>query len=178
MKNNDRFMKIVSIPTPLYESLLGQYFVGQTELITLQKGRNAWGSLSNPKYSNVDLFVNAFTITNYSKQPILAEIWFNAIPPGDSMISKNVTPTNTAIYPPPNPDVKIEFAELVEGHPYKGVNAFKRIVPPQSTLVSDEDGKFIFPSGESFVIFLVTQDNECIEAEIAFGWFEKMKKCH
>ena len=34
----------------------------------------------------------------------------------DSMISKNVTPTNTAIYPPPNPDVKIEFAELVEGH--------------------------------------------------------------
>ncbi|MDP1392578.1 DUF6143 family protein [Lysinibacillus capsici] len=78
------------------------------------------------------------------------------------------------IYLPPNPEVKIEFAE----HPYKGVNAFKRIVPPQSTLVSDEDGKFIFPSGESFVIFLVTQDNECIEAEIAFGWFEKMKKYH
>ncbi|UZN01069.1 DUF6143 family protein [Lysinibacillus sp. MHQ-1] len=52
------------------------------------KEKNAWGSLSNPHHSNVDLFVNAFTITNHSNQPFVAEIWFNAIPPGNPMVSK------------------------------------------------------------------------------------------
>ncbi|UZM97806.1 DUF6143 family protein [Lysinibacillus sp. MHQ-1] len=64
-----------------------------------------------------------------------------------------MTPSNTAISPLPKPEVNIKFAELVNGLPKNGINAFKRIVPPQSTLVSDEDGKYIFPSGESFVIF-------------------------
>lgn len=176
MKNNDRFIKAVNIPNPLFQSLQGRYFVGQTEPICLGHGKNAWGRLSNPHHSNVDLFVNAFTITNHSNQPFVAEIWFNAIPPGEPMISKNVTPTNTALSPLPKPKVKIEFAELVDGFPKNGINAFKRIVPPQSTLVSDEDGKYIFPSGESFVIFLVSPDNEYIEAEVAFGWFEKSVK--
>lgn len=54
--------------------------------------------------------------------------------------------------------------------------AFRRIVPTQSTLVSDEDGKFIFPPGGSFVIFLIPPNNEIIQAEVAFGWFEKDKR--
>lgn len=91
-------------------------------------------------------------------------------------ISKNVTSANQAISPLPKPEVKIEFAEHVSGFPKQGVNAFKRIVPPQSTLASDEDGKFIFPSGESFGIFLVSPNDEYIEAEVAFGWFEKKIK--
>lgn len=147
--------------------------MGQTEIIRLGKGRNSWGGLINPFHSDVDLFVNAFTITNYSNQPFTAEIWFNPIPPGKPMISKKVTPANTSLSPLPKPQVKIASAELVEGSPRKGVNAFKRIVPPNSTLASDEDGKFIFPSGGSFVIFLVSPNNEMIEAEVAFGWFEK-----
>lgn len=53
--------------------------------------------------------------------------------------------------------------------------AFRRIVPPQSTLTSDEDGKFIFPPGGSFIIFLISPNNEIIESEVAFGWFEKNK---
>lgn len=176
MKNHDRFFKAVNIPNPLYQSIQGRYFVGQTEPICLGKGKNAWGSLSNPHYSNVDLYVNAFTITNHSNQPFVAEVWFNAIPPGNAIISKNVTSANQVITPLPKPEVKIEFAELVSGFPKQGVNVFKRIVPPQSTLVSDEDGKFIFPSGESFVIFLVSPNDEYIEAEVAFGWFEKKIK--
>lgn len=168
----------MNIPNPLYQSLQGRYFVGQTEPICLGEGKNAWGSLSNPHHSNVDLFVNAFTITNHSNQPFVAEIWFNAIPPGNKSvkISRNVTAANTAIVPVPEPKGKIEFAELVEGFPSEGVNAFKRIVPPQSTLASDEDGKYIFPPGGSFIIFLVSPDNDFIEAEVAFGWFEKKVK--
>jgi len=89
------------------------------------------------------------------------------------MISDKVAPANTTLSPLPKPKIEIEFAELVEGFPKKGVNVFKRIVPPQSTLTSDEDGKFIFSCGESFIIFLISPNNEIIESEIAFGWFEK-----
>ncbi|WP_374723413.1 DUF6143 family protein [Calidifontibacillus erzurumensis] len=137
------------------------------------KGKNGWGGLVNPIKSNVDLYVNAFTITNHSNQPIEAEIWFNAIPPGKSRISNNVTPANTTLSRTSKPEVKIVYAENVEGLPRKGVMAFRRIVPPQSTLASDEDGKFIFPPGGSFIIFLVSPNNQTIQAEVAFGWFEK-----
>jgi hypothetical protein len=171
--NHNQFSKAVNIPNPLYQSLQGRYFVGQTEHISFGRGKNAWGGLVNPYNSNIDLFVNAFTITNHSNQPVEAEIWFNSIPPGQSMISKNVTPANTALSPLPKPEVKIAYAEFVTEMPRKGVMAFRRIVSPQSTLASDEDGKFIFPPGGSFIIFLVSPNNELIQAEVAFGWFEK-----
>jgi len=90
------------------------------------------------------------------------------------MISDKVTPANTTLCPLPKPKVDIALVELFDGFPKAGVNAFKRIVPPQSTLASDEDGKFIFSPGGSFIIFLVSPTNELIESEIAFGWFEKM----
>lgn len=170
---NDQYTKTVNIPNPLFQSLQGRYFVGKTETIRLGKGKNAWGGLVNPFNSGIDLFVNAFTITNYSDQPFTAEIWFNPIPPGKGMISDKVTPANTTLSPLPKPKGKIAFSERVEGFPKKGINAFDRIVPPNSTLASDEDGKFIFPPGGSFVIFLISPGNEIIEAEIAFGWFEK-----
>ncbi|MDZ5712587.1 DUF6143 family protein [Jeotgalibacillus haloalkalitolerans] len=175
--HDDHLKKVVNIPNPLYQSLQGRYFVGQTEHLRLGKGKNAWGGLVNPSTSDVDLFVNAFTITNHSTQPFEAEIWFNPITPGKPQISKNVTPANTTICPLPEPKVKIEYADCVKGFPKKGVMAFRRIVPPQSTLTSDEDGKFIFPPGGSFIIFLVSPNHEMIQAEVAFGWFEKhMKK--
>lgn len=173
MFGHDRFNKSVNIPNPLYQSLQGRYFVGETETIRLGKGKNAWGGLINPFNSDVDLYVNAFTITNYSTKPIIAEIWFNPEPLGTPMISKKVTPANTTLSPLPKPKVEIAFAELIDGFPKKGVNSFKRIVPPQSTLSSDEDGKFIFPPCGSFVIFLVSPNNEIAKAEVAFGWFEK-----
>ncbi|MCZ8493545.1 DUF6143 family protein [Priestia megaterium] len=47
---------------------------------------------------------------------------------------------------------------------------------PTRTLVSDEDGKFIFPNNGSYVIFLVFPEDKEIKAEIAYGWFEKKRK--
>ncbi|ANF46282.1 MULTISPECIES: DUF6143 family protein [Priestia] len=44
---------------------------------------------------------------------------------------------------------------------------------PTRTLVSDEDGKFIFSNNGSYVIFLVSPGNKEIKAEIAYRCFEK-----
>jgi len=46
--NNDRFIKAVNITNPLYQSVQGRYFVGQTDTIRLEQGKNAWGGLINP----------------------------------------------------------------------------------------------------------------------------------
>ncbi|WP_102691753.1 DUF6143 family protein [Rummeliibacillus pycnus] len=171
--NHDKFNKVVDIPNPLFQSLQGKYFVGQTETIRLGKGRNAWGGLFTPQYSDVHLFVNAFTITNHSDEPFVAEIWFNPTLSGKPKTSDKVSPSNTTLSPLPKPKSKLKFAEFVKDAPKNGVNVFKRIVPPNSTLVSDEDGKYIFSSGGSFVIFLVSPGNKTVKAEVAFGWFEK-----
>ncbi|WP_342750817.1 DUF6143 family protein [Bacillus fungorum] len=77
------------------------------------------GGLVNPCHSNINLFVNAFTITNRSDQPFTAEIWFNPILLGKIMISDKVAPANTTLSPLPKPKTEIEFAELVEGFPKK-----------------------------------------------------------
>ncbi len=174
---NNNLKKAVNIPNPLFQSLKGEYFVGQTEIIRLRKGKNAWGGLINPVKSDVHLYVNAFTVTNFSDQPFIAEIWFNSSTSRNPMISNHVTPANTSFFPLPQPKVKIAFAELVEGFPKKGINPFKRIVPPNSTLASDEDGKFIFSPGGSFVVFLVSPSKKNINAQVAFGWFENNNNC-
>lgn len=49
---------------------------------------------------------------------------------------------------------------------------FRRIVPPQSSITSEEDGKFIFPPEGSFIVFLVSPNRRSTRAEVAFGWFE------
>ncbi|AHF08627.1 hypothetical protein DESME_10385 [Desulfitobacterium metallireducens DSM 15288] len=50
----------------------------------------------------------------------------------------------------------MQFNQNVTGVPLGGVNVFDRIVPPGATLVSEEDGKFIFPSGGNWVLFLTS----------------------
>lgn len=168
-------LEVVSIPNSLSKSIKGQYFVGQTETLKLYPGLNAWGGLVNPNGSGVDLFVNVYTITNLSETPFLAQIWFNADLPGEGTVSDKVSPGNTTLYPPPAPKIELQFAKSVKGFPTGGVNVFNRLVGPKSTLVSEEDGKWIFPPGGNFTIFLVSPGTELIKAQIAFGWWRE--KC-
>lgn len=61
--NNERFNKAVNIPNPLYQSLQGRYFVGQTEHIRFGEGKNAWGGLVNPSESDVNLLWEIYLST-------------------------------------------------------------------------------------------------------------------
>lgn len=165
--------EVVNIPVALFESSKGRYFVGQSELISFGNGRYAWGGLFNPCNSRVNLFVNVFTITNISGTDCLAEFWFNPNLPGAGSVSDMVTPANKSIRPSPEPKVELRFEENVNGVPGGEVNAFDRLIPAKTTVVEEEDGKFIIPPGESFVIILVGQENDGNQARIAFGWWEE-----
>ncbi|TGE31767.1 DUF6143 family protein [Desulfosporosinus sp. Sb-LF] len=173
-----RLPEVVSVPNPLYKSLQGKYFVGQTEQLTFSNTTNAWGALINPNGSGVNLFANVFTITNLSDKPFLVKIWFNTNLPGTGSVSSEVSPANTALIPPPVPKVQIQFNQNVNGIPVGGVNVFDRIVPSGATLVSEEDGKFIFPQGGNWSLFLTSPGPVAVSlsAIVAFGWYEEKTK--
>lgn len=165
--------KIVNVPLPLYESHQGNYFVGQTELLCFGNGKNAWGELFNPCDSRIKLFVNVITVTNISENSFLAELWFNSQLPGVGKISNKVTSANLAICPKPTPKVELKFLGNILGVPDCGVNAFDRMIPPQTTIVEEEDGKFIIPPGGNFAVFLAGGEKAALQARIAFGWWEE-----
>ena len=66
--------KEVSIDYPLYQSDKGKYFIGQTPILSGQDG-HALASLYNPHCSNVNIYLNAITVTNTSMLSISAEIY-------------------------------------------------------------------------------------------------------
>ncbi len=164
--------KAVNIPISLFESIEGRYFVGQTDLLNFGNETNAVGRLYNPTHSQVNLFVNVITISNITQTDFLAQIWFNAELPETGTVSRLVTPTNTVLCPRPRPEVLLQFAQNLQGTPSGGVNPFDRVIPPITTVVDEEDGKFILPPGGSFAVFLVGQGSTLLQARIALGWWE------
>lgn len=167
--------QVADLPYDLYLSLQGKYFVGYADDLEFGNGSIAWAGLINPISSGVNLFAQVWTVTNIGASPLIAKVWFNAIPPGIPTESELVTPANTALCPLPVPKTKLLQASNVLGDPVGGSNIFIRTVAPEVTIASDEQGRFIFPPGGSFVITLSTTEtsNEVGMGRIAFGWSEE-----
>ncbi len=165
--------EVVSIPVSLFKSIHGKYFVGQTETLLVGNGLNAWAGLVNPRNSDVNLYANVFTISNFSDDYLTAEIWLNTNFPKNSTVSHKVSPTNTSLKPLPKNKVNIRFVKSTTIVPKKGVNVYERIVPPNTTLVGEEDGKFIEPPNGNYVIVIKSSSSKLHKVIVAFGWWEK-----
>lgn len=165
----------VSIPVSLFESMQGKYFVGQTETLCVGNGSSAWAGLVNSHSSDVNLYVNVFTISNFSKEYITAEIWLNTNLDERGSVSHKISPTNTALKPLPKNKVDIRFVKSTTKVPDEGVNVYGRIVPPNTTLVGEEDGKFIEPQGGNYVVVIKSSSSKNDKVVVAFGWWEKPK---
>jgi len=168
-----RTPEVVSLPNPFAKSVAGKYFLGQTELLTLEEGKYSWGGLINPSDSGVKLFANVFTVTNLSDEAFTAKIWLNPNISGEGETATKVSPSNTSIQPLSQPRVDLKYVETTTLFPTGGVNVFNREVPPLSTIVGEEDGKYIFSPGGSFVLFLEKTSAGLATARIAFGWWEE-----
>lgn len=168
----------VAVPINLAKSLEGKYYVGYADNLSFGLGTNAWARLYNPTHSNMNLHVTVWTVSDVSETPFRAQIWFNAVPPGQPQISTLVTNANTALYPPPQPKIQLQYASNIQGEPTGGIKAFVRRGQPETTLVDDEQGKFIFPPGGSFLVFLSNPETPYLAASgrIAFGWWEEPVK--
>lgn len=164
--------QVVDIPNPLYQSLQGKYFIGQTPTLSVSNSCNAWAALVNPDCSHKNLFFNVFTISNFSSTIITAQLWLNTTPPGNPATSSLISPTNTAFSPTPDHEVLLQYVPSTCGIPSDGVNILDRIVPPNTTLVSEEDGKIIIPPGGNALLFLKSSSKKTINAIVAYGWWE------
>lgn len=163
-----------SCPIPLYQSLRGRYFVGLSRE-EFGGGKYAWAGLFNPHNSGVLLFVNVFTVSNVAETPFSFQVWLNTQPSGTPKLTDMQSPSNTAIRPLPKPRVRFLYAENVDIEPVEGTIIFGRRCPAETTIVSEEDGKFICPPGGNFLINLLPPETsgEKILGRIAFGWWEE-----
>ena len=175
---NIKPQEVASIPISLFKSMQGKYFVGQTETLWVGNGSIAWAGLVNPRNSDVNLYANVFTISNFSDDYLTAEIWLNTDFPEKASISHRVSPTNTALKPLPENEVDIRFVKSTTMVPEDGVNVYERIVPPHTTLVGEEDGKFIEAPGGNYVLVIKSSVSELSDVIVAFGWWEKNLRCH
>lgn len=174
-RKNIKPQQAVNVPVSLYKSMQGKYFVGQTETLCVGNGSSAWAGLVNPCNSNVNLYANVFTISNFSDDYLTAEIWLNTSFPERGSVSNKISPTNTALKPLPKNKVNIRFVESTTTVPKNGVNVYERIVPPMTTLVGEEDGKFIEPPGGNYVLVIKSSSSKLDKVIVAFGWWETSK---
>lgn len=167
--------QVTNMPYELYLSLQGKYFVGYADDLTFGKSKSAWAGLINPCNSGVNLHLNVWTVTNVGTTPIRAQIWFNATAPGTPTTSTLITPANTALCPLPRPNIQLIQSSEVSGEPIGGTKAFVRRALPEVTIADTENGKFIFPPGGSFIIFLSNPETptESAAGRVAFGWWEE-----
>lgn len=167
-------IQVVNITSPALNSRLGRYFIGQTGLLNFGGGYNAWGGIINPIDSGVNLYIDIFTITNFSTQSFIGEIWLNADVPKNAVVSPTVTPSNQGISPPPLPKAVMKYANYFTEPMTRGVNIFGRIVAQNSTLVSDShNGSIIIGPGGSFSILLRPPVSQYITGTIVLTWWEE-----
>lgn len=166
--------KAIVLSNSVYQSSLGKYFLGQTEMLTFGGSYNAWGALHNPIESNVNMFLNAYTISNFSTEPLTAEGWLSSLLPGEAQVSKFFAAGNQAISPPAKPQVEIKNASLVTKTPTGGTYTFVRRVEPNQTLTKhDFQGMYIIPPGSSFALFFLSPGKQHVQARVAFGWWKE-----
>lgn len=165
---------VIVLSDSVYHSLQGNYFLGQTEMISVGIDTQAWGGLINPPGSNVKMFLNAYTISNYSDQPLTAEGWLSSKPPGKAVTSRLYAAGNQSIKPPMLPKVMIQSASFVPAAPIGGSYTFTRRVEPNITLTKhDFQGMYVIPPGSSFILYFLPGEKMKSQVKIAFGWWEE-----
>lgn len=166
--------KAIVLKDSVYHSYLGKYFLGQTETISYGGDLYAWGGLFNPPNSDVTMFLNAYTISNFSDRPITAEGWLSSKLIGRVETSCRYAAGNQTILPSPQPKVLINSASFVSDTPKGGTYTFTRRVEAGITLTKhDFQGMYIIPPGSSFVLFFLPPGDKLVYVKIAFGWWEE-----
>ena len=167
-------IKVIELTNAVYQSYLGKYFLGQTDIMEFGDQYYAWGGLINPADSGINMFLNAYTISNFSDEAVTAEGWLSSTLPGGGKKSMHLAAGNQSISPPPLPKVEIQNMSFVQKTPISGTYTFVRRVEPSQTLTKhDFQGMYIIPPGSSFALLFKCPQKKHIQVTVAFGWWEE-----
>lgn len=159
-------------------SLEKKYFVGTTEDLIFGKDERAYSSLFNPADSDVYLFLNVWSVTNFKarggagERPFYFELIFDVNNVEDFEVSDNITCTNL-IEPVAEPKAEIRYADElnIDIPDFTGTIGFSRQTRDYTTIVNLEDGKYIIPPNKGIGIVCSRTDDG--EARVAWGWYEE-----
>ena len=168
----EQFSNVVSLEYRVSKSFEGRYFMGHTPPMTLPVRGNGWAALFNPRGSGVNVFVNTFTVSNFSTVPFRAQLWLNTMPDG-GQASPHVSAVNAAIQPPVRPGAAIIYGQMA-GQLKVGQSLFTRVAGAQSTEVGNYYGKIVVPPGSALLVQLQGPAVSGVQAEVALGWWEDM----
>ncbi|WP_312698787.1 DUF6143 family protein [Sedimentibacter sp.] len=166
---------VAEIPIATAKSMEGKYFVGTAMNVNFGEVTNGWVRLYNPPDSGVNLHINAWVVSDITSTPFRVQIWFNSTPPGIIQQSPFVVSANTTIIPPPVPKTILQFGVGVRGFPTNGNLAFGRSGAAGTIIEEEEQGRFIFPPGGSFTVYLSNPERPTLPAtaRVSFGWWEE-----
>lgn len=166
--------KDAGIPYAMAMASQCKYFLGQSEKMTAGGGVQGFAALVNPLRSGVQLCVNNWTVTNFSKQPLVTSIWFGkAASIVAAKKSSHLSPGFVQLSPCPSAQGQILFAASPAAEPDReGVIASTRIVPPLTTIDVQKSGGWILSPGTAMMIH-VPEDAESGTFVAAMEWWEQ-----
>ncbi len=163
--------EVVGIDYSVEKAFQGLYYIGHTPVLTLAQGANAWGAILNPAGSRANIYINVFTVSNYSGVPFQSQVWLNAPLDGASE-SPHISPSNLAKRPIREPYARLLYAGGVLDGPDCGISLLSRVAQPNTTVVAEYGGTIVIPPGSSFTVYLFAPPVQRIRAELAFGFWE------
>lgn len=166
--NTDGSVNITNVA--FLKSIQGEYFLGQTEDLTISGTTNAWAELYNPVGSGINVHLNVWTTSNLSSKNYTIAVMFDAGFPIATDIATKVMSSNLT-EPKSTPNAQIKYKSNTTEIP-TGTEVYTRRVPLESTIVSEEDGKFIIPPDKAigFHLHNTTASGAC---RVALGWWEQ-----
>lgn len=175
LQDSVSFNYIADIPLATAKSMEGKYFVGTAVNINFGEATNGWARLYNPPDSGVNLYINAWVVSDITSTPFRVQVWFNCNPPGIIQESPFISAANTAFIPMPQAKTKLQYGVGVRGFPTNGSFAFGRSGAAGTIIEEEEVGRFIFPPGGSFTIYLSNPERPTLPAigRVSFGWWEE-----
>ena len=72
-RNRNMPIEVVDITTPSLNSMLGRYFIGQTELLNFGNRRDARGGIFNPIDSGVNLYFDILRLQTFRPKALLGK---------------------------------------------------------------------------------------------------------
>lgn len=152
-----------------------RYHLGQTEKIPIGEGINGYGALANPVGSGVQLYIHDFFVSNFSRQPLEAQIWFGQTKAiMGAKTSAQTSPGYVQLSACPSAQGKILFSSGTTETPRLDVAVSTRILPSMTTIAAEKNGHWILDPGTAMMIYLPSPAaSGRSEFLFAAGWWEQ-----
>lgn len=167
-------VSVVNVTNPLSKSLMGKYFLGETDQLDPTDSNRTWAALINPPNSGVHLYFDVYVLSNLSNDKLVSQICFCSNLPTRGKQSHEVSTANLAFQPTPLPHGQIQFGSHLDTSSLAATPVSTRVIPSYSSVSSEKAGHWIIAPGKAILFTLTGSTDHPAPAVISFGWWEEI----